>query len=44
MDALLKQGVLEGIDPRPDARTACASWKREVDIPDSVLFPALETL
>jgi hypothetical protein len=44
MDALLKQGVLDGVDQPPDALTACATWKRETDIPDSVLFPALETL
>jgi hypothetical protein len=41
-DALVRRNHSLGIDPDP--RTAGARWKREEDIPDLVLYRAMEAL
>lgn len=41
-DALIARNRADGVDP--DALTAGARWQRERDIPDEVLFGALEAL
>ena len=40
MEALLEENRRRGV--RPDGWTAAASWEREADIPDRILFRALE--
>jgi hypothetical protein len=40
VDALVKANCRLGIEP--DGWTASSRWKREVDIPDSVYFAAME--